>query len=292
MTRQRQADVLLFTTTVLAAFGWIFSREAISGMPPFLFVGARFVVATLVLLPFNRGVRLERSQWRGSVISGLWFALQLCLWTHSLSTARSLGEGAFIVSLSMLFVPLTAWVMARVRPARAYWECLPIAVAGLALLSLQVPVDFHPSQGWWLLTAVAQSIWFVYTSRQASGVPAIPLTTVQLSVTAVVALTLSAFTESWTQPIALSTIGWLLASALIATSLRFAIQIQGQKHAAVASAAFIMMLEPVFTAIAAALWFGEQLPVQKILGGALILFAQFWYRWRLWRQAPPPLGPH
>lgn len=292
MTRQRQADVLLLTTTVLAAFAWIFSREAISGMPPFLFAGVRFVVATLVLLPFCRRGSIERSQWRGSLISGVLFALQLCLWIYSLSITRMLGESAFIVSLSMLFVPLTAWVMAKLRPARAYWECLPIAVAGLALLSLQVPIDFHPSHGWWLLTAVAQSVWFVYTSQHARGVPAIPLTAVQLGVTAAVALTLSALTESWSEPISLPTIGWLLASALIATSLRFAIQVQGQKYAAVASAAFIMMLEPVFTAVAAAIWYGEQLPLQKVLGGALILLAQFWYRWRLWRQAPPPLGPH
>ncbi len=284
MTRQRQADVLLLTTTVIAALGWIFSREAIAGMPPFLFVAVRFALAALILLPFSRGVRIARHQWRGTLISGALFATHMCLWIHSLSTTRTLGEGAFIVSLSMLFVPLTAWVMTKTRPPRVYWECLPIAVAGLALLSLQAPVEFHPSQGWWLLTALAQSVWFVYTSQHAPGVPVIPLTAVQLATTAVVALALSAATESWSQPVGLPTIGWLLASALIATSLRFAIQIRGQKYAAVASAAFIMMLEPVTTAVAAALWFGEQLPAQKILGGALILLAQFWFRGRLWHQ--------
>ncbi len=35
------------------------------------------------------------------------------------------------MSLSMMFVPLTAWVMMKVRPPRAWWECLPIAVVGL-----------------------------------------------------------------------------------------------------------------------------------------------------------------
>ena len=284
MTRQRQAEILLFATTVIAALGWIFSREAISGMPPFLFVAIRFTIAALVLLPFCRGKRIERAQWRGTLISAAWFALHLCLWIHSLSTTRTLGEGAFLMSLAMLFVPLTAWIMTRTPPPRPYWECLPIAVVGLALLSLQVPLEFHPSQGWWLLTAVVQSIWFVYTSRHARSVPAIPLTAVQLAVTAVAGFGLSALTESWSAPIGLPTFGWLLASALIATSLRFAIQILGQKYAAVASAAFIMMLEPVTTAIAAALWFGEQLPAQKILGGALILVAQFWFRSRLWRE--------
>jgi len=73
----------------------------------------------------------------------------------------------------------------------------------------------------------------------------------------------------------------LLASILIATSLRFGLQLQGQKHAAVANAAIIMVLEPLLTVIAAAIWYGEKLPMQKIAGGILILVAQLWFRWRM-----------
>ncbi|PLO61678.1 EamA family transporter, partial [Klebsiella michiganensis] len=256
-------------------------REAIAGMPVFAFLGLRFFFAALLLLPFCRGLRVERQQWPRMIISGLWFALNLCLWIYSVSTTPSLGEGAFIMSLSMLFVPLTAWVMMKARPARAYWECLPIAVVGLGLLSLHMPIAFHPSQGWFLLTALVQSIWFCYTSKSAREVPLIPLTTVQLGITGIVGLGISAAVESWTQPFTLPTFGWLLASIVIATSLRFGLQMKGQKYAAVASAAIIMVLEPLLTVIAAALWYGEQLPLQKIIGGLLILVAQLWFRWRM-----------
>ena len=252
MVRQRQADLLLIAATVIAACGWIFSREAIAGMPVFAFLGLRFFFAALLLLPFCRGFRPQKQHWPKLIISGLWFALNLCLWIYSVSTTASLGEGAFIMSLSMMFVPLTAWVMMKVRPPRAWWECLPIAVVGLGLLSLHMPIAFHPSQGWFLLTALVQSIWFCYTSRCAREVPLIPLTTVQL-----------------------------VASIVIATSLRFGLQMKGQKYAAVASAAIIMVLEPLLTVIAAALWYGEQLPLQKIIGGVLILVAQLWFRWRM-----------
>ena len=49
----------------------------------------------------------------------------------------------------------------------------------------------------------------------------------------------------WDQPFTLPTFGWLLASIVIATSLRFGLQMKGQKYAAVASAAIIMVLEPL-----------------------------------------------
>lgn len=249
-------------------------------MPVFAFLGLRFFFAALLLLPFCRGFRPQKQHWPKLIISGLWFALNLCLWIYSVSTTASLGEGAFIMSLSMMFVPLTAWVMMKVRPPRAWWECLPIAVVGLGLLSLHMPIAFHPSQGWFLLTALVQSIWFCYTSRCAREVPLIPLTTVQLAITGIVGLTISAAVERWDQPMTLPTFGWLVASIVIATSLRFGLQMKGQKYAAVASAAIIMVLEPLLTVIAAALWYGEQLPLQKIIGGVLILVAQLWFRWR------------
>lgn len=286
MNRQRQAELFLVLTTLIAACGWIFSREAISGMPVFAFLGLRFLGAALVLLPFCRGQAIPRAQLRQVVTSGFWMATNMCLWIWSVSTTPSLGEGAFIMSLSMLFVPLVAWAMMGVRPARAYWECLPVAIIGLALLSLHTPIVFHPSQGWFLLTAFVQSISFCYTSRVAREVPLIPLTTVQLVVTGAVGVLFSLLFEHWTQPFTASTAMWLVASIFIATSLRFGLQIQGQKYAAVASAALIMVLEPLLTVIAASLWYSERLPLQKILGGVLILLAQLWFRWRLVAKLP------
>lgn len=286
MSRERRADILLVLTTLIAACGWIFSREAINGMPVFAFLGVRFLCAALVLLPFCRGQRIPRRQWRPALISGLLMALSMCLWIYSVSTAVSLGEGAFIMSLSMLFVPLVAWWMMRIRPARAFWECLPIAVVGLALLSLHLPIRFHPSQGWFLLTAIAQSLSFCYTSRCARDVPLISLTAVQLAVTGGIGLLLTLSLETPPHSMTLPTVLWVVASILIATSLRFGLQLQGQKDAAVANAAIIMMLEPLLTVIAAAFWYGERLPLQQLMGGMLILVAQCWYRARVIARLP------
>lgn len=286
MNRQRQADLFLVLTTLIAACGWIFSRESISGMPVFAFLALRFCGGALVLLPFCRGQHIPRAQLKQVLISGAWLALTMVLWIWSVSVTPSLGEGAFIMSLSMLFVPLVAWGMMGVRPARAYWECLPLAIVGLGLLSLHVPITFHASQGWFLLTAFVQSISFCYTSRAAREVPLIPLTTAQLAMTGVTGLVLSLLFESWDRPFTATTAGWLVASIFIATALRFGLQLQGQKHAAVASAAIIMVLEPLLTVIAASLWYAERLPMQKIIGGVLILVAQIWFRWRMVKKLP------
>ena len=76
------------------------------------------------------------------------------------------------MSLSMMFVPLTAWVMMKVPAARRVG--VPADCGGWpGLLSLHMPIASTPA-GLVLLTALVQSIWFCYTSRCAREVPLIP----------------------------------------------------------------------------------------------------------------------
>ncbi|MGB5446621.1 MAG: EamA family transporter, partial [Psychromonas sp.] len=52
MSQDKRADLLILCTTILAAAGWIFSKQAIQGLPPFGFIGLRFLCASLLLVPF------------------------------------------------------------------------------------------------------------------------------------------------------------------------------------------------------------------------------------------------
>ena len=56
MSEQRhplKADLILVGATLVAAAGWIFSKESLAGLPPLLFVGVRFLLAGVVLLAFS-----------------------------------------------------------------------------------------------------------------------------------------------------------------------------------------------------------------------------------------------
>ncbi|MGL5463210.1 MAG: EamA family transporter, partial [Aeromonas veronii] len=43
--------LLMVLVTLLAAAGWLFSKEAIRELPPAAFIGSRFLLAALLLLP-------------------------------------------------------------------------------------------------------------------------------------------------------------------------------------------------------------------------------------------------
>ena len=91
----------------------------------------------------------------------------------------------------------------------------------------------------------------------------------------------SSLLETWPSAISGNVIGWLLASILIATSLRFSLQTYGQGLAPVSHAALIMVLEPVWTTLAASFWFEESMAAAQMTGCGLIFSALLISRWRL-----------
>ncbi len=288
MQPQRKAELFLVMTTFIAAWGWVFSRESIQGLPIFGFLGARFLFAALILLPFCRGKKnhITKRQLPKVIMTGGWMSLNLVLWIYAVATTDSIGEGAFIMSLAMLFVPLVAWVILKIRPTKYFWQALPLAIVGLGCLTLfKGNIELKASQLWFLAAAIVQAIYFCYTSLYTRSIPVMPLTAIQLACTGIVGMILSISFETWPTHFSAEIIIWFVASVVIATSLRFILQLMGQKNTTTSNAAIIMILEPVMTVFVAAFWYGERMRLIEIFGCVLILTALFYYRWRSFKVA-------
>jgi drug/metabolite transporter (DMT)-like permease len=77
---------------------------------------------------------------------------------------------------------------------------------------------------------------------------------------------------------------WLLLSVTVGTAARFFIQTYAQGMTTPSHAAVIMIIEPVWTATFAALWFGERMEISQVFGCALIFIALLVNRWSAVRQ--------
>ncbi len=280
MNSERKASLILIVTTLFAAFGWIFSKQAIAGLPPFGFVGLRFLLASLCLLPLcHRALRQASwAQLRGAAVVGLLLSGALMSWIHAISISATLGEGAFIVSLSMLIVPLMAWLLFKQRPKRIFWVSLPIAVLGLGFLSLSGGWHASASQFWFLVNAALLALHFNINSKYSQTLPVLLLTCIQLFVTGVCGLIASALFETLPTHVEPQIWLWFALSTILATALRYVLQTLGQKHINPGNAALIMILEPVWTVVLSVVWYAEQLSSAKLVGCALILAALLIYR--------------
>ncbi|MBE0506401.1 MAG: DMT family transporter [Marinospirillum sp.] len=275
MTAHFKADLLLVVTTLIAAAGWIFSKEALAGFAPLLFIALRFsgaglFLALLCLKPLRR---LNRSQMISALQVGVLFGCAMVFWILGLKFAQHVGVGAFLTSLGIVIVPLLNLLMGGEKPSRLVYLSLPFVLTGLAFLSLDS--EFHLGFGefCFLMAAFFLALMFIQNSRAAARIPALPLTAIQLMVTGVITGLCSLVFEEWSFDFPAAIWGWFFASMLLATSLRFLLQTYAQSLAPPSHSAIIMTLEPVWTATLASLWFAETMSLFQLIGCSLIFTA-------------------
>ena len=168
--------------------------------------------------------------------------------------------------------------MFRQRPQRIFWVSLPIAVIGLAFLSLADGWKQSASQFWFLGAALLLALHFNVNSKFSQKLPVLLLTCLQLFSAGCLGLVVSYFMESLPGEVDASIWWWFALSTLLATSLRYVMQTMGQKFVQAGNAALIMILEPVWTVVLSILWYGEVLTTNKLIGCMLILFSLVIYR--------------
>lgn len=276
-----QGEIALFLVTLLAAFGWFASKFAIAELPSAGFLAIRFCVAAALFLPFSyRAIRgLNRTQWRHALAVGGAFSANIFLWIQAITHSQYFGEGAFLMSLSLLIAPLLSWLLFRNRPIPMFWISLALAILGVYALNAGKPLaQFSFSGGLFAASSLMGALFFVLNNQYAKNVPTLALATVQLACAGVVCGAYSLLFETWQGGVSWQTWAWVATSILLVTNFRYYLQTWGQKLCPIGNAAMIMILEPVWTVLLSVWWLNEPLTWQKMLGGSLILLALVVYR--------------
>lgn len=273
--------LLMVLVTLLAAAGWLFSKEAIRELPPAAFIGSRFLLAALLLLPLAwlREPPPTRAQLVRAAGCGTLLGASLLLWVTAISQSDALGSGAFIMSVATLMAPLAAWGAFRAKPGRHYWLTLPIAIAGLLLLSSSTHWGVSLSLFWFLAAATTLGIQLAVHRHFAQSIAPTWLTCIQLAMTGLLGTLLSLLTEQWPEAGVSNGIwGWFAASVLIATTLRYWLLTHALSKMTTAHAALMMLLEPVWTLLLSTLFYSEPLGGAKLAGAGLVLGALVLYQ--------------
>ncbi len=304
MQRATQSDLLLIMVTLVAAISWMFSKEAIALMPPLLFMGLRFLLAAAFLACLGRRQlrQLTREHILRSARVGLVFGLGMLFWVLGLAHSESMGEGAFLTSLGVLIVPIVARVFFAEPVPRSTWLAIPVALLGMVMLSLAHGFAVSAGQLYYLVAAIALAVFFTLNTRAATitmrrassrqaaaamtAVDPLALTIIALTSVGLVTLLCSLLFEStqaqdvqWTFDVFF----WLFASAILGTATRFWLQTYAQSLTTQTSGAVMLILEPIWVALFAALWFGETLATLQLLGCVMIFFALLVNRWQMLR---------
>jgi len=272
--------------TVIAAAGWGFSKSALIDFPPYVFLALRFALAALLLSLFcwSDLKALNKTQFLKAFLTGLLLGLTMLVWIIGLDKTDSVGEGAFIVSLTVVVVPIIGRLFFADKLSLNHVLALFPAVAGLFLLSLRTQASgefvfvLETTHLLFLCSTIGFAFHVILTSRYAKSIPTLPLSTVQLIAIAVVATVAALLTEGWPADVSAISWFWLICSAAIATSLRFSLQIKAMAHLQPSHSSMIFMLEPVWTSVLGIVFLHELMLSNQIWGCVLIFCSLLIYR--------------
>ncbi|WP_108945744.1 DMT family transporter [Shewanella halifaxensis] len=269
----------LFVATLLAAMGWIASKVVVQSMAGEMFIASRFILASLILVPFcyKSLLKLTFKQVLSACGVGVFLGLALQVWIYAVSISDGLSEGAFIMSLAMIIAPLTAWLLFQVKPNRAFWVALPLSVSGMMLMSLTDGWKMESSQLLFLLASALLSVHFVMNKRISGKLKPLVSICLQLFVVGLVGLLYTQYTEPDAVQFSNQLLVWFVISTVAATSVRYLLQTMGQYKVSMETAALLMILEPVWTLLLSISVLGETLELQKLIGGGVIFLSLITY---------------
>jgi drug/metabolite transporter (DMT)-like permease len=274
-----RANMFLLFAGAIWGMGFVAQSSAMDNVGPWFFIGLRFAVATLTMLPMalRENIQAKALPARSDLLKfagiGLTLFLGMAAQQSGLLTTSVTNSG-FLTALYLIMVPLLGIVLFRQMPHVVIWPAALCALFGIYLLSGGRLEALRQGD---VLTVICAFFWalqilLINRYANASGRP-VTLAVTQFAVTAVLGFAAAFSLERVDWTAAILAAPEILFAGVFAGGLAFTFQAVGQRHTTASQAAIILSSEALFAALFGALIMRDRLPPTAWLGCALIFAA-------------------
>jgi drug/metabolite transporter (DMT)-like permease len=278
MTRL-QANLVLLLAAAIWGGGFVAQSTAMKAIGPFWFIGLRFAIAAIAVLPFmlfearKAPVKTSPRHIKLYILTGLALFGGAATQQVGLQTT-TVTNSSFITGLYVVFVPLIAVIFLRRSPHWIIWPGAIMAVTGIYLLAgghlsaLSVG-DF--------LTVICAVFWAAQITLASMTVSetgrALTLSTAQFAITAICALAIAIAIEPISMTAITAAAPEILYVGIFSSGLAFVLQVIGQRYTTPSQAAIFLSSEALFGSSLGALLLGETIPPLGYAGCVLMFTA-------------------
>jgi drug/metabolite transporter (DMT)-like permease len=277
------ASGLLLLAAAIWGFAFVAQRAGMDHVGPFLFNGIRFLLGSLVLVPFLLRRRAKRPMDRRTVLGLLAAGLVLTLAANLQQVglvSTTAGKAGFLTGLYVVLVPLLGLLRGqRLRLAMAL--AVPLSAAGLYLLSVTGSLRIAPGDAWILLGALVWAVHVQLIDWLVGRSDALVIAVSQFAICGALSLLVS-FAVETTSLGGIAAAGWSIAYAgVLSVGIAYTLQVVGQHHVEPSRAGVVLSLEGVFAALGGWVILGERLSTRSLVGCGLMLAAMILAQARL-----------
>jgi drug/metabolite transporter (DMT)-like permease len=249
-------------------------HNALDDVTPFGYLDLRFVVALLALGPFAIAIVRRRGDDRRLLVRVGFIAGLLMFGGYATQTVglqyTSPSTSAFITGLYVMFTPFIEAALRRAWPAPRIFASAAIATIGLYLVTGANLGGVGRGELLTLACAFLFAIWIVYQGGYAARLHPIPFTSMQMVTLVIVGL--PAVARQGVGELTGEVWFAIVFTGIACSAIALSLQLWGQRRIPPSRAALILLMEPVFAAIAGYVD-GERLGAVEIFGAVVILAA-------------------
>jgi drug/metabolite transporter (DMT)-like permease len=278
-----KADLTLFLVSIIWGSAFVAQRIAGQMGSVYLFNGARYLLAALVVLPFvkrNNISSYSRAQFKWMFIAGFILFIGSALQQVGVVYTTA-GNAGFITGLYVVLVPIVLYFGWKEKLHWLSIVAVGLAVSGAYLLSTAGRFEVRAGDALELVSALFWTLHVVVLGKFASRFESKSFSVGQLIVCGILNLGVGLVVEK-SMPMNWPLMGAIAYTAIFSLGLCYTLQIWAQRHTPPADAALILSLESVFAVIAGWLLLREHLASLQVLGCVLIFIAVILSQFKEW----------
>ena len=289
MSLQNKANLLMLIVTIFWGASYTFMMMGLESLEPYNIVALRCTIAFIVagLIFYKKMKNVNKQTLSYAAIQGFLLFIVFVLSLFGLQTTSASNAG-FILSLSVVLVPIFISFIEHKLPSRAVSIAIVCTMLGIIILTMKESLTFQKGDILVAIAALAYSIYLILNSKFTKSVESISYGVYQLGFTALFGIILTFIFETPTFPSTNTSWIAILGLGLICTAFCFIAQSVVQQYTSPTHTGLIFSLEPIFAAIFAMIFLGELLTIQLILGGCFILLGNLVAQYEQFKIAQHP----
>lgn len=275
------AEISLLIVAFIWGATFVIVQNAIDILPPLLFNAIRFFLAGIIIFSIFFCINKGKMNIKIKDI-GPGMLLGSCLYIgYAFQTIGLLyttpSKAGFITGLSVVMVPILAFILLKIRPKISSIIGSVIAAVGLYLLAVKNSSPFSIGDFYVLVCTIGFAFHIILTDRFSKRISVMFLTAIQILTVALLCSISSFLFEDWDLLFesevyfSKSLVFAILITSLLGTAAAFFIQTHSQKAISPVRVAIILAMEPVFAAITSYFWIQERLTAAATIGCLCIL---------------------
>ncbi len=283
-----------FIMLMLTAFIWgtafVAQSVGMDYVGPFTFNFSRYIVGSLVLIPFvvfslskksavNSDAEKNKDggfSLKVTILGGIGCGVLLCvassLQQFGIMYSKAVGKAGFLTALYIILVPVLGLFFGKKSKA-LIWVCVALATVGLYLLCVKEGLRFEIGDIFLILCALVFSFHIMlidFISPRGDGVT---ISCIQFAVSGIICFICALFTEKIVFTEILKGYFPILYAGVMSCGVAYTFQILGQKYVEPTKASLIMCLESVFAVLGGWVVLHQTLTLKETIGSIVVFIA-------------------